>query len=189
LLSWIERHSYVLLAVAALALAGGLVFDALQHDSPGDIVFHEASEAVPGAPIRVHVAGAVAAPGVYDLHAGDRVDEALAAAGGATSDADLDAINLARPLRDGEQVVVPAGTKRSSASAATAAPVNGKLNLNTATQAQLNALPAIGEAYARRIVDSRAVDGPYKSIDDLVTRKVVPSATFEKIRDLVTVAP
>lgn len=64
-------------------------------------------------------------------------------------------------------MVIPAGTKRSSASAATAAPVNGKLNLNTATQAQLEALPSIGESYTRRIVDSRAVDGPYKSIDDL----------------------
>ncbi|HLF72181.1 MAG TPA: ComEA family DNA-binding protein [Dehalococcoidia bacterium] len=189
MLSWIERHAYVLLAVAALALAGGLVFDALQTDSPGDIVFHEASEARDGEPIRVHVAGAVVAPGVYDLQAGDRVEGALAAAGGATSDADLDAINLARRLRDGEQVVIPAGTKRSSASAATVAPLNGKLDLNTATQAQLEALPAIGEAYSRRIVDSRAVDGPYKSIDDLVTRKVVPNATFEKIRDLVAVAP
>ena len=63
------------------------------------------------------------------------------------------------------------------------------MNINTATQAELDQLPGIGEAYSRRIVDSRAVDGPFKTVEDLVTRRVVPASTFDGIHELISVGP
>src|SRR5262245_55888240 len=100
MLDWLQRYQFVVLLIAALILAGGLAYRAASDDAPSPFVFHETPEIADGTPIRVHVAGAVARPGVYELHSGDRVDAALESAGGATSDADLDALNLARRLRD-----------------------------------------------------------------------------------------
>jgi competence protein ComEA len=138
------------------------------------------------------VSGAVVAPGVYQLREGDRLVEALVAAGGPANGADVDALNLARRVRDEEQVVVPrlggADSRRTEAAGATPLAPGEKLDINAATEDQLDQLPGIGEAYSRRIVDSRKVDGPFKSIQELVDRRVVPRATFEKIRDLVYVA-
>jgi competence protein ComEA len=184
--SWLEKPPTLLLAAALLALAAALAFSALDRDQPAGIVLYE--EAASDGPLRVHVAGAVAEPGVYELGQGARVEQALAAAGGATADADLDALNLARRLRDGEQVLVPGGGRAAAAAPAAALAPGEKLDINTATQAQLDQLPGIGEAYSRRIVDSRQVDGPFETTDELVSRKVVPAATYEKIRDLITVS-
>jgi competence protein ComEA len=146
-----------------------------------------------GTPIRVHVAGAVLLPGVYELRQGDRLQEALSAAGGPSAGADTTALNLARHLRDGEQVLVPmlqsSGTGAQTAAAVPTLQPGQRLNLNTATVAQLDQLPGIGEAYSRRIVDSRAVDGPFASPEDLLRRNVLPRTTFESIRDLVSTGP
>jgi competence protein ComEA len=127
---------------------------------------------------------------VYQLAEGDRVLDAVNLAGGFASGADTESLNQARKLRDGEQLVVPARAGRTTTATTSALLHPGALvNLNTATEKELDQLPGIGEAYSRRIVDSRAVDGAFKSVDDLLTRKVVPAATFEKIRSLVTVEP
>jgi competence protein ComEA len=137
----------------------------------------------------VHVTGAVQRPGVVPLRASDRLADAIAAAGGVTIGADVEDLNLARRLRDGEQVVVPEKTRRGPAELAQPLAPGARLELNRATEAQLDALPGIGATYARRIVDSRAVDGPFKTVEDLVERRIVPRATFDKVRDLLTVAP
>ena len=186
MLAWLERNQVLLLVVAVLSLAAGLGIGAFLDDGvPPPFEFHSDAALPDGAPIRVHVA--VRLPGVYELRQGDRLDEALAAAGGAREAADLESINLARRLADGEQVVVP--RLRGAARPVEALAPDAKVNINTAGASLLDQLPGIGEAYSRRIVDSRVVDGPFTTTDELVERGVIPRATFEQIREMVSVAP
>ena len=181
MLSWLRAHwATLLLGLAALLLAGGVAYGELTEDGPPAIVFHGGSTPN-GAPIRVGVAGAVRAPGVYDLRQGDRVAEVLAAAGGPAADADLARLDLTRGVRDGEEVLVPAVAACQQASAP-------PVDLNSACQAELEALPGIGAAYARRIIDSRLLDGPFASTQELVERRVIPQATFETIEPFIIVS-
>jgi competence protein ComEA len=186
-LAWLERRQIIVLALALLALGAGLAANSWLRSDPAGIEFSYGSGVAPGSPIRVQVAGAVTSPGVYELREGDRLVEALAAAGGPLDDADVEALNLARRVRDEERIDVP--RRAGAGSAGDGIVVSGRLDINSASLQQLDALPGIGEAYSRRIVDSRRVDGPYKSTRDLVDRKVVPAAVYEQIRDLVTVLP
>lgn len=185
MLAWLERNQFLVLGLTGLLLLAGLAARGLtaQHDPP-PLVFRDGAGLTPGGPIRVHVVGAVAAPGVYELTGGDRVEDALVVAGGATSGADLDEINLARKLRDGEQILVPGRTSQT----ASLPPDGAPLDINLATQSQLMALPGIGEAYSQRIIDSRLIDGPFVSVEDLLERKVVPERTLAGIRELITVS-
>jgi competence protein ComEA len=141
----------------------------------------------------VDVGGAVSKPGLYRLPAGSRIADAIAAAGGfgPTIDAAAAAaLNLAAPLQDGTKVQVPqrgAGARGQTATTgATGSQPPGLVNLNTATQAELENLPGIGPVTAKKIIDSRA-ETPFRSLDDLTARKLVGSSTFEKIEQLVTV--
>lgn len=145
----------------------------------------------PGAPpIIVDVTGWVHEPGVYEFAQGDRVIDAVERAGGARNGADLSVLNLAAPLADGTQVLVPkegaAGTSAtpgSSGSGATA----GLININTASATELEALSGIGEVLASAIVDYRTENGPFTNVDDLEDVSGIGPATLEEIRDLVTV--
>jgi competence protein ComEA len=188
MLKRLERYQFAILALAVLLFAAALLAARLQDRASTPVAFESSNQLPDGTPIKVYVTGAVVSPGVYELQAGDRIGDALDLAGGATATADSEAINLARRLRDGEQITVPAKPNRSSTTAALLAP-GEPINVNTATEAQLDALPGIGEAYSRRIVDSRTVDGPFTSLDELVTRKALPAATLEKIRDQLSVGP
>ncbi len=139
----------------------------------------------------VDVAGWVRRPGVYEFHEGDRVIDAIEAAGGARSGAALDSLNLAAPLSDGTQVLVPrstpggasAGTGPASATGVT----SGKVNINTASATDLEALPGIGEVLAQRIVDYRTQNGPFTSVDQLLDVSGIGDAILAEIRDSVTV--
>jgi competence protein ComEA len=184
MLAWLERNPFLVMALAGVLLLSGLAArDVLHSDNGPVLVLHE-STLEPGTAIRVHVAGAVIAPGVYELVAGDRVEDAVAVAGGARAGADLDAINLARRLRDGEQILV----EGPDAPVAVVRVATGPLDLNLATFEELDALPGIGEAYSRRIVDSRVVDGPFASVEDVLARGLMPERTLEGIRAMVTVS-
>ncbi len=186
MLASLERHQLLVLAAATLLLAATLLYSALKPDtSPAALELRTAPELPTGSPIRVHVAGAVLSPGVVDLHEGDRVSEALVAAGGPADNADLNAVNLAERVHDQQQIAVP--TSKAASRSATPLPPGTLVDINTASAAQLDSLPGIGQAYSRRIVDSRSVDGPFARPRDLVDRKVIPTATFEKIQDLITV--
>jgi competence protein ComEA len=116
----------------------------------------------------VHVAGAVAAPGVFTLPEGSRVVDAIERAGGALPDADLGALNLAAPLQDGQQVYVPLpGESPPQAAGGGAGDGSGKVNVNTAGAEELTALPGVGPVLAQRIVDFRQAHGPFKVLADL----------------------
>ncbi len=139
----------------------------------------------------VDVAGWVRHPGVYEFPNGARIVDAIEAAGGARPGAALEALNLAAPLVDGTQVLV---TKAGQAPAVAPAPdgsapgaVSGLLNVNTASAAELEALPGIGEVIAQRIVDHRTANGPFSSVDELLEVSGIGDAILGSIRELVTV--
>jgi competence protein ComEA len=141
----------------------------------------------------VHVAGAVARPGVYELASGDRVHAALDAAGGSLPEAATDALNLAAPLADGERVYVPVVGESvppppdpAPAGASSPPAPAGPVDLNRATAAELDLLPGIGPATAQAIVDHRQANGPFASVDDLEAVRGIGPAKLEAIRPLVT---
>lgn len=168
-------------------------------------------------PVRVYVLGAVNTPGVYPLARGSIVQDALNAAGGASGRADLSGLNLAQLLNDGDRVNVPempptptatpiprptvtvgpgtpSPTPPPTATPAPAkpnvsAPVGAKVNINTATLAELDTLPRIGPAIAQRIIDYRTQNGPFKTIQDIMNVRGIGPATFEQLKDLITVGP
>jgi competence protein ComEA len=147
-------------------------------------------EPVAAAPARralvVHVVGAVRRPGLFRLREGARVADAVARAGGTTRRADLAAVNLAAPLVDGIQVLVPLRARAVSAAGEAISPVAGKPSLATATAEQLEELPGVGPVTAQRILDYRAQHGPFRSIEDLDAVPGIGPARVEQLRDLVT---
>lgn len=146
------------------------------------------------ASIVVHVAGAVNRPGVYELPAGARVVDAIAAAGGTAPLADVDAVNLAAPVHDGERVYVPeVGESVPAVVAGSTPPVEGSgtppgpIDINTASEDELDALPGVGPATAAAIVAYRDQHGPFGTVDDLAEVRGIGPAKLAAIRDLVTV--
>ena len=131
----------------------------------------------------VHVAGAVRQAGPVPAHRGAHgVADAVARAGGATAPADTAAINLAAPLADGMQVVVPAAAGLAAGGQATA---GGRVSLSSATAAELDALPGIGPVTAQKILDHRAEHGGFRSVDDLDAIPIGP-ARIEQLREVVS---
>ncbi len=155
------------------------------------------------APLVVDVDGAVAAPGVYSLPPESRVRDALDAAGGLLPEADTRSLNLAAPLEDGTRLWVPALPQETAApqsrsispgslggqAASSGADAISKINLNTASQEELESLPGIGPALAENIITYRQEHGPFVVIDEIQNVSGIGPAKFEKIRDLITVAP
>jgi competence protein ComEA len=143
----------------------------------------------------VHVVGAVRRPGLLRLREGDRVADAVARAGGATRRADLTAVNLAAPVVDGIQVLVPMRARASASSGVAGAAAGGavagdglgrKPSLASATAEELDALPGVGPVTAQKILDYRAANGPFRSVDDLDAIPGIGPARVEQLRDLVT---
>ena len=144
-----------------------------------------ASEVAPK--LFVHVVGGVRRPGLFRLKEGTRVADAVARAGGPTRRADLSAVNLAAPLVDGQQVIVPRREPGGAPAAVAGATVPGaKVSLANATVEQLDALPGIGPVTAQKIVDWRTTHGPFRSVDDLDDIPGIGPARIEQLRDLVT---
>jgi competence protein ComEA len=138
----------------------------------------------------VDVAGWVRHPGVYEFEEGSRVIDAIDAAGGARTGALLESLNLAAPLTDGSQILVPrAGDKAAPpvAGEAGGAVADALINVNTASATELEALPGVGEVIAQAIVDYRTENGPFASVGQLRAVSGIGDATLEDIRELVTV--
>jgi len=141
----------------------------------------------------VDVVGAVRRPGLYRLEQGARIADAVSRAGGATPKADLALINLAAPLADGEQVVVPkrgtaafgAPTAGAGSSGAGGAPSGGPVHLSTATLEQLDSLPGIGPVTAQKILDYRQKHGAFTSTDELDAVPGIGPARLDQLKDLV----
>jgi competence protein ComEA len=211
---------YVLLGVmAGFVLAGVLVF--VSRAPQGEPILLQ--PAPTKAPLAVHVIGAVPRPGLYEFAEGARVQDAIDAAGGLLTDANVDALNLAALLKDGQQLVIPYkdgrevssgadsvqlpssesnGSSSSDGSSPGSSPPDSSsgtgpsdgvsnntelVNINTATLDELNALPGIGPTTAQKIIDYRTANGPFSTIEDIINVSGIGTATFEEIKDLITV--
>lgn len=157
-------------------------------------VAHGAGGSAPPATVTVHVAGQVAGPGVYAVPAAGRVADAVVAAGGTTAEADVAALNLAARLSDGERIYVPRKGEQpppAVAGPAPAAPKSGTtaspLDLNTATAEQLDALPGVGPATSKAILDYRSRHGRFRSVTELLEVAGIGPAKLEALRPLVRV--
>ncbi len=189
----LARVGLSVIAIVAAVAAVFAIFRAIDQRSAPPIVIEDAARFWP---IVVEVRGAVASPGIYELPPESRLQDAALAAGGLTDEADLSTINLARRLRDGEVVIFAAvpgsyGTPTMTAERQIDAETddNTQININTASVAELELLPGIGEVTAQRIVDFRDANGPYRSIDDLVHVRGISTRTIEQLRALVTTGP
>lgn len=161
-------------------------------------VTEDSAEPTRPATLTVHVVGAVRRPGVYVLPCGARACEAVEAAGGLLGSAEQQAVNLARVLTDGEQLVVPvkgqAGAAPAGGSAAAGgaaagagAVAGGKIDLNSAGVTELDALPGVGPSTAKKIVDDRTANGPFRAVEDLLRVPGIGPAKLDALKDLVTV--
>ncbi|MBI3649142.1 MAG: ComEA family DNA-binding protein [Actinobacteria bacterium] len=190
-----------LVVVLAVTLGGTGLWYARSLPKPVEIGAPSPSVGAAGAPVAtspspspttivVDVAGEVRRPGVYEFTEGQRVIDALKAAGGPKGDANLAALNLAAPLADGSQVLVPAsaptgGTGAGTSSSSTTGTT--LIDVNTADATQLEELPGIGEVLAGAIIKYREDNGPFASVDELDNVSGIGPATLADIRDLVTV--
>lgn len=175
-----------------------------QQAAPGQVLESEEplSEPEQPIPIYVHVSGAVAAPGVYILSTGQRACDALAAAGGPSADAVLEAVNLAAHLFDAQQLHIPSRTEWERALSGAPSSVGllpgahspaqsvspALLDVNSAGSAALQTLPGIGPVLASRIIAYRNAHGPFAAVDDLINVSGIGPSRLEDIRPFVRVS-
>jgi competence protein ComEA len=191
---WPERYRGILFfGLIVLALAALVLFQVLRPSSQPIILSTSTPLPTPDAtptphPLRVYVSGAVQHPDVYTLPPDSIVKDAMLAAGGPADDADLDRINLASPVADGQQIYVP----RQGEGGLPVQPLSGqrssdfRVNINTADAAALETLPGIGPALAQRILDYRQAHGPFVRVEDIMEVSGIGKATFEKLSDQIT---
>lgn len=206
-----RQQLIVLLLVGVILFSGGYRLAQIKDKSPEKIKPSlESADENKAKEVTVHVFGAVAKPGVYQLSQGTRVIDAINMAG-PTGEADLDSIKLASKVTDGQDISVPfkavidpaavgvtqdastsAGitgrnvfTAPAGASGAVAA--NGLVNINTANQSELDTLPGIGPALAQRIIQYREANGNFQSIEDLKNVSGIGDKNFENMKDKITV--
>lgn len=207
-LVWFGLGRLALAALSVSVVVGGVFWLVRSEPPPVEATLPLATSSVPASTptttsgrtephdlerLVVHVAGAVVTPGVYELASGSRVDDAVRIAGGPEADAELDGLNLAAPVVDGQRVyvpvvgeidpaVVPSGIDPDAGEVP-----SGPLDLNTATIEQLDSLPGVGPATASAIVDDRERNGPFATVDDLERVPGIGPAKLAALRDLVTV--
>lgn len=179
------------LALAALALVGQRLAHAgaSRAPEPAAIPLEPVASAPRRAVLVVHVVGAVRRPGLYRLREGARIADAVRRAGGALRRADLAAVNLAAPLVDGVQILVPDRAAPASATPAGSSlggGSGGALSLSSATVDELDELPGVGPITAQKIVDYRTEHGPFASVDDLDAVPGIGPTRIEQLRELVT---
>jgi competence protein ComEA len=189
--------AYVVAVLALLAVGGRFVAPEPVSGDGGSAAraVEPQLEAESAAPrmVVVHVVGAVRQPGLYTLAEGSRIDDALAKAGGPRPKAALELVNLAAPVADGQQVVVPAKTSAAAPAAGAAGAAGsgagaqhaGPIHLNTATLEELDALPGVGPVTAQKIIDYRATKGAFSSVDELDAVPGIGPARLEQLKPLV----
>ncbi|MGI6130020.1 MAG: helix-hairpin-helix domain-containing protein [bacterium] len=202
-----RMQQYLLLGLAAVLILGASVVYWLKvaptrqavniEPPPGTIIIADGADTMlsketESGPqeIVIHVAGAVEKSGVYHLFVGDRVVDAITAAGGADAEADLDAINLAQPLIDGQKVWIPrVGEEPTGQYNGVSSTMgdSGKVNINTGDLTELQILSGIGPSLAQRIIDYRTNNGPFRQIEDIQNVSGIGSKRFEQLKDYITV--
>jgi competence protein ComEA len=162
-----------------IMIVGGVVAVRQGQDSERVEIITEGTEKTEGTEIIVDVGGAVESPGVYQLAAGSRVNDALTAAGGLSQDADRGWVarylNLAQVVIDGAKIYIPEIGSTGSISSTSS---TGTISINTATASELDSLWGVGEKRAADIISNR----PYSSIDELITKAGIPENVLKKIR-------
>ncbi|MEU7590360.1 ComEA family DNA-binding protein [Micromonospora sp. NPDC049230] len=188
-------RALAVVAVVVVLAAAGWAWRSRPQSEPVAPLASEAASAIPaGDPsaagsgeLVVAVAGKVRKPGLVRLPAGSRLADAVQAAGGPLPGVDVALLNPARKVTDGELIVVGVTPPPGGPAAGGAAPPAGPLNLNTATLAQLDALPGVGPVLAQRILDHRDQHGGFKAVGDLRQVDGIGDARYEQLKDLVTV--
>lgn len=195
-----SRSELALIVLLALAVVGaGLVVIVRSSDPPAPAVERVAATPAaqtspsPSGRVVVHVSGQVTTPGVYELPEGSRVQDALEAAGGPLAEADPDALNLAAVLADGQKVTIPkpgeavALADDGTGTAQGAVVPGARVNLNLATQAQLEELPGVGPVLAQRIITHRQTKGRFTSPRQLLEVSGFGPKKYESVKDQITV--
>ena len=191
----VTRIGLAIVAIVAGVIAIFAIVRAIDERTAPPIVIDNAL-VQPG--VVVDLRGEVVNPGVYELQAGSRLDDAVVAAGGLTDDADLTQLNLAARLQDGSIVTVPSvakltevgsGNDVDSGGTTSGSQPSSLVNLNTANEPELESLPGVGEVTAGRIIEYREANGPFHSVDDLVHIQGISMKTINGLRDLVTTGP
>ena len=175
----------VLLLLFLFALAGGIAL-LVQQGRPGGVEV-VLPTATPAPSVQVYVTGAVAEPGVYTLQDGALLRDAVDRAGGATESADLARVNLALHVQDQDHHHIPAVGEEVATAPSPQADAPARTNLNQAGLAELMELPGIGEVRANAILEHRRLNGPFRSVDELVDVSGIGWTTLERLRPLVTV--
>lgn len=217
-----DKRKLIIAALVIAALIGAAFFFFVPHDAAqsevsiqrnedgGDNVGQEMHgnetgniESLEPERICVHIGGCVLNPGICYLEQGARVADAVEAAGGMSEDAAVDAINLAKVLSDGEQIIVQSkdGLAQQQAAATTADSTgadnasqsqaaqtsSGKININTASVSELQTISGIGQSKAEKIIAYREKSGPFKSVDDLINVSGIGEKTLESIKEYICV--
>lgn len=179
----------IVLGGAGLLLILFGIFQLASNQKKNDVEFQPAASNINPTPqkIMVDIEGAVVKPGVYSLAQDSRFVDALAAAGGLSSEADRDwvekNVNLVKKVSDGLKIYIPrAGEEILSSQNTGSADAASTVNINSATLGDLDTLPGIGPVTAQKIIDGR----PYTVVDDLVKRKIVSSSVFDKIKNMIS---
>lgn len=169
-----RKTTALVVAAAIFALIVLWVTNAPQTE---EVVSSEIPVSVLSPNIFVHVVGEVTAPGLYEIEPGERIADAIDKAGGFTANALVGSVNLARSPNDGDQIVVFSIEDEITG--------DGLVSINTAKQAELESLPGVGPALAKRIIDYRDMNGSFSSVEGLDNVSGIGPAMLEKIRDLI----
>ena len=207
--SFSNQEKITLILLLIVIIIGGGIILYKNMNSEDNFVINRASnitENNPATPIEipsviVHISGAVRNPGVYQLRSTDRIVDAVKIAGGGTEEANLDLINLAALLKDGQKIIVPSKIYNENGEeinknidnntevmySSSSGSISGKININTANATMLQTLPGIGPVLSERIIEYRNQNGFFGIIDDIKDVSGIAEKKFEGIKDLICV--
>lgn len=186
----LERYRVPIVGVlsALLVTAGAVIYVRRPASQPIEIEEPSLTPLPDSVEVGVYVTGAVQNPGVYFLPEESRVQDALDAAGGPASSADLDRVNLAQRVYDEDQIYVPEIGEENIPSTRIGGSDEGLININTASAAELESLPGIGPVLAQSVVDYREAHGLFGSVEEIMEVQGIGQGVFEDIKELITVS-
>lgn len=189
----LEKREWIIIVIVAFILGVIVGHYTTKLNSKEEIQLDQNQEK-----IYVQISGEIKYPGVYEMLDGDRVFQLVEKAGGLTENADVNSINLSKKLIDGEKVIIFAKKElnneqnlinQTSSSLTTQSNKSNLININTATQSELESLPGIGPTLAQRIIEYRENNGYFQKIEDIKKVSGIGDKKFEAIKDLITVGP